>query len=102
KQFDQAIATYREALKQNPKNTDATVGLSDALTAKGIEAAGDINNLATVPFLDEATHLKPQNDVAYAKLGEIYDSNDQTDKAIANYEAALKINPGLSDVYIPL
>ena len=102
KQFDQAIATYREALKQNPKNADATVGLSDALTAKGIETAGDINNVAAVPFLEEATHVKPQNDVAYAKLGEIYDANDQTEKAITSYEAALRINPGLIDVYVPL
>jgi tetratricopeptide (TPR) repeat protein len=40
KQVDQAIATYREALKDNPKNEDAASGLSDALVAKGIDVAG--------------------------------------------------------------
>jgi tetratricopeptide (TPR) repeat protein len=102
KQTDQAIATYREALKQNPKNTDASLGLSDALTAKGIEAAGDSNNIAGAVFLEEAVHANSNNSAAYAKLGEIYDTNDLRDKAIASYEAALKLNSGLTAIYVPL
>lgn len=102
KQTDQAIATYREALKQNPKNADATLGLSDALTAKGIEAAGDSNNIAGAVFLEEAVSANPQNAAAYAKLGGIYDNSELNDKAIASYEAALKINSGLSEIYVPL
>ncbi|MGH7782637.1 MAG: tetratricopeptide repeat protein, partial [Candidatus Binatia bacterium] len=102
KQTDQAIVNYREALKQNPKNADAQLGLSDALTAKGIEAAGDSNNIAGAVFLEEAVSTNPENAVAYAKLGGIYDSSDLNDKAIASYEAALKINSGLSELYLPL
>lgn len=102
KETDKAIATYREALKQNPKNANATAGLSDALTAKGIEVAGESNDIAAVTYLDEAVSVNPQNQVAYAKLGEIYDANDQNEKAIASYEAALRINDGLSEIYVPL
>ena len=36
-QTDTAISNYRAALVQNPKNTQASNGLSNALTAKGIE-----------------------------------------------------------------
>src|SRR5258708_18093867 len=102
KQTDQAIATYREALKQNPKNADASLGLSDALTAKGIEAAGDSNNIAGAVFLEEAVRANLNNSAAHAKLGEIYDTNDQNDKAIASYEAALRIDNGLTAIYVPL
>ena len=48
KQVDQAIASYREALKNNPKNEDAASGLSDALVAKGTDVAGDTSNPAAI------------------------------------------------------
>src|SRR5688572_3670948 len=93
KQVDQAITTYREALKSNPQNADAKLGLSDALAAKGIEVAGDTNNAAAAPFLEEAIKLDPKNDVAYAKLGEVYDAKNDASNARVNYEKALQINP---------
>lgn len=102
KQIDLAISTYREALKNNPVNTEAKAGLSDALAAKGIEIAGDTNNAAATVYLDEAVTLDPRNDVAYAKLGEIYDANNDQTKARSNYEKALAINPELAAVYVPV
>ena len=97
--LDQAITTFRSALVQNPKNTRATEGLSNALTAKGIETAGDANNAAAIPLFEEATKLDKQNDVAYAKLGAIYDAKGDDEKAVANYEKALAINPEYTLVY---
>jgi len=102
KQTDQAIATYREALKNNPANADAKSGLSDALVAKGIDVAGDTNNAAAAVYLEEAVTLDPKNDVAFAKLGEIYDAKNDTAKARSNYEKALQINPELTAVYVPV
>lgn len=102
KQLDPAIATYREALKNNPANTDAKLGLSDALAAKGIEVAGDSNNIAAAVPLEEAVMLDPKNDVAYAKLGELYDSRNDGGKARLNYEKALQINPELTTLYVPV
>ena len=102
KQTDQAIAAYREALKNNPKNDDAKSGLSDALAAKGIEVAGDTNNAAAAVYLDEAVTLDPKNDVAYAKLGEIYDAKNDAANARVSYEKALAINPELSTLYVPV
>jgi len=100
-QTDQAIAQYREALKNNPKNSAATNGLSDALTAKGIEASGPSNTEAGVIYLDEAVKLDPKNDVAYAKLGEIFAAREQPERAVINYEKALEANPGLTEIYVP-
>jgi tetratricopeptide (TPR) repeat protein len=102
KETDTAIATYREAVKNDPKNTNASSGLSEALTAKGIAAAGESGSMDAIAYLDEAVKLDPKNDVAYAKLGEIYDANEQTPKAIANYENALRANERFSAVYVPL
>lgn len=98
-QTDLAISNYRAALVQNPKNTRASEGLSNALTGKGIDAAGATNSDAAIPLFDEAIKLDKQNDVAYAKLGAIYDSRGQKEKAIANYESAIKINPEFSMIY---
>jgi superkiller protein 3 len=102
KETDKAIASYREALKNNPKNAEASSGLSQALTAKGIDTAGENANIAAAVYLDEAITIDSQNDIAYAKLGEIYDANDQTAKAISNYESAVRINSRFTDVYVPL
>src|SRR6187431_337843 len=91
-QIDQAIATYREALNNNPKNEDAATGLSDALVTKGTAVAGDTSNPAAIVYLDEAVKLDPKNDVAYAKLGELYDAKNDAVNARLNYEKALLIN----------
>ena len=101
-QTDAAIAAYRDALKNDPKNVQALEGLSDALTTKGIEAAGSTNSESGVAFLEEAGKLDPKNSVAFAKLGEVYTSGGQTELGIANYEKALAIDPTLTDLYVPL
>lgn len=100
--LDQAITNFRAALVQNSKNTRASDGLSNALTAKGIEVAGDANGEAAIPLFEEAVKLDKDNDVAYAKLGAIHDARGDDDKAIANYEKALAINSEYTILYAPL
>ena len=101
-EVDRAIVDYREALRAVPTHANAKAGLSEALTAKGIESAGDTGNNAAVPYLTEAISLDPANDVAFAKLGEVYDANNDPAKARTNYEKALQINPELSSLYVPV
>jgi|CXWL01.1.fsa_nt_gi tetratricopeptide (TPR) repeat protein len=101
-QTDLAIKNYRDALVQNPKNARASEGLSNALTAKGIDVAGENNAIASAVFFEEAVKLDKTNDVAFAKLGAVYDANNQNDKAIANYEKALSLNPEYSTLHAPL
>ncbi len=99
---DLAIDNYRAALVQNSKNTRASEGLSNALTAKGIDAAGETNNDAAVAIFEEAIKFDKQNDVAYAKLGAIHDAHNRNDQAITNYEKAVAINPEYTMLYPPL
>lgn len=97
-----ATVNYREALKANPKNAEAMAGLSEALTAQGIETAGEIYNEAAIRYFDEAVKLDPKNEIAYAKLGEIHDAKGRNEQAIQNYEQALKIDPNFSSLYLPI
>lgn len=101
-QTDLAITNFKEALVQHPANTRAAEGLSNALTGKGIDAAGETNNAAAAVYFEEAVKHDKQNDVAYAKLGAIYLANGQREKAIANYERAVAINSAYSLIYAPL
>jgi tetratricopeptide (TPR) repeat protein len=101
-QTDQAIATFRDALVQYPKNKRAYNGLGNALTVKGIETAGETNNEAALVFFNEAVKIDKQNDVAFAKIGAIYDAKGQKDKALANYEKAVAINAEFTTLYPPL
>ena len=98
-EIDLAITNFRDALSQDPKNTRAAEGLSNALTAKGIQAAGDTNNSAAIPYFEEAAKLDPRNDVAFARLGALYDASGDGDKAVANYEKAVALNPDYKDLY---
>lgn len=99
---DLAISNYRAALVQNQKNKRASDGLSNALTAKGIEAAGETNDPAAIVHFVEAVKWDTQNDAAYAKLGALYDASGDRAKAIDSYESALAINADYSMLYAPL
>lgn len=96
---DLAVSNFRDALKQNAKNGRATDGLSNALTAKGIEIAGDANSAAAIPYFEEAAKLDPKNDVAFARMGAIYDQQGNEEKAISNYERAVTLNSEYKDLY---
>ncbi len=97
-----ATVNFREALKANPKNAEATAGLSEALTVTGIETAGENYNQAAIAYFDEAAKLNPRNEIAFAKLGEIYDADNRNDLAILNYGKALSIDPEFSSLYLPM
>lgn len=97
-----ATISFRESLKNNPNNADAKRGLSEALTATGIETAGDNANEAALPYFDEAVKLDPKNEAAFAKLGEIHDERGRNTEAIANYEKALELDASFSSLYMPL
>ena len=101
-QIDLAITNYRAALVQNPKNKGAAEGLSTALTSKGIDAAGATNDVSAIPYFVEAIKWDKQNDVAYAKLGAVYDVKGEGGKATENYEKAVAINPEYAMLYAPL
>lgn len=100
--FDAAIADFRSALVQNPKNSRAKLGLSDALTEKGIQVAGDFNNEASIVYFDEAITLDETNAAAYSKLAAVYDTKGVNDKAALNYQKAMALDKELTALNGPL
>lgn len=103
-QVDKSIDYYRESYKLNNKNDFARLGLSDALTRKGDDLMSSEESPAAIAerFYLEAIELNVENSAAYAGLGEVYDQLEKPEKAIENYEKALKIDPDLTDVSAPL
>lgn len=97
-----ATLNYRNSLKANPKNVEALAGLSEALTATGIQTAGENYNEAAVPMFEEAVKLDSKNEIAFTKLGEIHDAKGRNALAITNYEKALAIDAQLSSLYLPV
>ncbi|MBX3244560.1 MAG: tetratricopeptide repeat protein [Acidobacteria bacterium] len=100
-ELEQAISNFREALKLNANNAEAVNGLSDALTAKGIDA-GDGSDEATLALFAEAVKLDPKNEIAFMKMGEIYDELGRNAEALENYEKALSLDPALDAIYLPM
>lgn len=99
--FDEASAGYREALKLDPKNSDAARGLSEALTSKAVELdSADAKSVAAM--LEEAVKLDARNDAAYIRLGDLYQAENDNAKALASYEKAVQINPDFAAAYVPL
>jgi tetratricopeptide (TPR) repeat protein len=85
-QFQQAIASYKKALKINPND------------------AGVLNNLGHAYFhldryeeaitvLKEAVRLNPDHGNAYYNLAYAYEKLDRNNEAIVAYHEALRINP---------
>jgi tetratricopeptide (TPR) repeat protein len=123
--IEEAITSYREALKIHPQFEEALVNLSRALSEQGradealthVAAAAQIKpndveaqyNLGTeladrgrfaeaVEALQIAVRLKPDYAKAHANLGSALANLGRLDEAIAQFNEALRIDPGLADV----
>ena len=123
--LEEAITSYREALKIHPQFEEALVNLSRALSEQGradealthVAAAAQIKpddveaqyNLGTeladrgrfaeaVEALQIAVRLKPDYAKAHANLGSALANLGRLDEAIAQFNEALRIDPGLADV----
>jgi len=101
-EMDKSIDLYREAIDLDEKNSDAILGLSDALASKASDLLENDKSQEARGLFDEAIKLNDKNSVAYSGLGEIYDSLNDDNKAIFNYEKALALNADLTEVYAPL
>jgi len=100
--YDQAITFFREANTMDPKNKKASDGLSEVLALKGNDVLLNDAPQMAQKFFDEALKLNAKNSPAYYGLGEVYSALDDDEKAIVNYENALKYDSELTAIYVPL
>ncbi len=101
-EIEKSIAAYREAIDLDETNNDAKLGLSDALATKGNNLLETDKTQQARTLFDDAIKLNAKNSVAYSGLGEIYDASNEDDKAIVNYEKALALDSGLTELNAPL
>ena len=102
KNYAEAVESFQNAVDLDAKNPDAKIGLSDALTAQGDEAAARDQPRNALNFYNDAVHYNPQNAAAFAGLGASYEALEDTVKAVANYEKALSLDAELTEIYAPL
>ncbi|KXK00022.1 MAG: Tetratricopeptide repeat protein [Acidobacteria bacterium OLB17] len=99
---DEAIKSFRASLKENPRNQRASSGLSEALTDQAAAVAGDTNDPAAIPILEEAVRFDKTNAEAFAKLGAVYAAKGEYPAAIKNYSQAIALDKDLVALNAPL
>jgi tetratricopeptide (TPR) repeat protein len=93
--YDEAIAKYNQALKLVPDNASANYEIAFSLySAKRPKEA--------IPYLEKASKDNRMTVPADALLASIYDEDNQSDKAIATYQEAIKIDPTYPQIYYNL
>ncbi|HUF04426.1 MAG TPA: tetratricopeptide repeat protein [Aridibacter sp.] len=129
-EVDNAVTYLEGAVELDPENTDAKLALSEVYTSLGdralvkadefldlsakASAANDKTNerrnsaLANTEtekaerYYQAAVQYDPNNPSAYVGLGQFYDAKGRDDLARENYEKALALDNGLTEVKGPL
>ena len=87
---EDAIQTYKEAIRANPNDFDAYFNLGGSYSRLGYKQEA---MLAT----KEAVRIRPDYAFAYIALGLNYHNLGQYDQAIETYKQAMKLDPDLAD-----
>jgi predicted O-linked N-acetylglucosamine transferase (SPINDLY family) len=93
KKYDEAIASYNEALKIEPQNFSANYEIAFSLMSKGAVKEA-------IPYLENVT--KTKNNVAvnaYDLLGSIYDDMDKKEKAMEYFNKGIEADPNYQRIY---
>jgi tetratricopeptide (TPR) repeat protein len=89
--FSHAIADLNRAIQLNPNNADAYL-----LRGSALAISGDGPD-KVITELNEAVRLNPNSAEAYYLRGAAYSNKGDYSKAVADFEAALRINPRHTD-----
>jgi tetratricopeptide (TPR) repeat protein len=90
--YDGAIAKYIEAIKIDPEYYTAYYEVAYTLQAQG-------KPLDAIPYLKKALLLNPSKGEAYNMLGNIYDDDKQTEKALDYYRKGIAADPQYQRLY---
>lgn len=89
--YDQAEATYMQALQVNPKDPRTWRNL-------GLMYAGDFKDYEkAATYIEKMIEVDPENASGYFYLGLTYESAGMKEKAIQAYQSALEVDPDYSD-----
>ncbi len=88
--LEEAIQSYKEAIRANPNDFDAHFNLGGCYSRLGYEQEA---MMAT----KEAVRIRPDYAFAHIALGLNYHNLGQYDQAIETYKQAVRLNPQLAD-----
>lgn len=89
-----AVAQFKEAIQQNPKNVEARLEIAAALYK--------VDSRTALTYAQEAAALRPQLPFTHYLLGLLLLDTNQPQKAIPELEAAAKAFPSEKRVYFAL
>lgn len=92
KKWDEAIASYNKAIKQNPNYAYAFV-------SKGIAYMSQGNLDKAISNYSEAISVDPKFTEAYQNRGVLYEYRGQFNKAIVDFNTAIGADPGSPVLY---
>jgi tetratricopeptide (TPR) repeat protein len=84
--YPEAIAKYQQAIKLDPANSMAQYELAYSLAASGKQKDA-------IPYLEKLVKIEPKSGAAFDLLGNIYDDDNQADKAIDYYKKGIAGDP---------
>ena len=87
---EEAIQSYKEAIRKNPNDFDAYFNLGDCYSRLG-------NEQEALKATKEAVRIRPDYAFAHIALGLNYHNLGQYDQAIETYKQAVRLDPDLAD-----
>jgi len=88
--LEEAIQSYKEAIRTNPNDFDAHFGLGGCYSRLGYEEEA-------MKATKEAVRIRPDYAFAHIALGLNYHNLGQYDQAIETYKQAMRLDPYLAD-----
>lgn len=101
KEYEGALATYRQALNIEPQNRDALLYFGVTLAEVGKVKDG-IVQLEKLVQLKDSAESNIDKAVAYYYLAKVYEQSNQTASAIRAYQDALKSRPAFAKAALAL
>ncbi|NBV20692.1 MAG: hypothetical protein EBS05_01660 [Proteobacteria bacterium] len=90
KEYTQAVAELREALKFEPSDSSVRNDMAVYLAASG-------NDAEALLCLQESVRLNPTNELAQSNLGGLLARKGRLDEALQHYQVSLKLRPDNPD-----
>lgn len=92
-QWTEAVSNYREALRLNPRHTDTLNNLSELFLRRG-------NYPEALDLCQQLIALDPAEEKTYRnRMGRVYYAQREMEKAIAEYQRAIDLDPGTAANY---
>jgi len=88
--IEEAIQSYKQAIRANPNDFDAYFGLGDCYSALG-------NNEESMKANKEAVRIRPDYAFAHIALGLDYYNLGRYQEAIETYNQAIEIDPSVAN-----